>query len=44
MKERRVLNETKGLLGVDFNQIPVSIIFDVMVRTAFSVLWATQSR
>ena len=36
VKWRRVLNDPKGLLGADLDQIPVSIIlFDVLVRTAF---------
>ena len=26
VKERRVLNDPKGFLGADFDQIPVSII------------------
>ena len=29
MKERRVLNDPKGLLGADFDQMPVPIISDV---------------
>ena len=41
VEERRVLNDPKGLLGADFDQIPVSIILDVIVRTAF-FLWAMQ--
>ena len=44
VKERRVLNDLKGLWGADFDQIPVSIIFDVIVRTAFFVSWAMQHR
>ena len=44
VKERRVLNDPKGLLGADFDRIPVSIIFGVIVRTAFFVLWAMQHR
>ena len=44
VKERRVLTDSKGLLGDDFDHIPVSIIFDVIVRTAFFVLWAMQHR
>ena len=44
VKERRVLKDPKGFGGADFDQIPVSIIFDVVVRTAFLVLWATQHR
>ena len=44
MKERRVLNDPKGLLEADFGQIPVVILLDVMVRTAFFVLWAMQHR
>ena len=45
MKERRVLNDSTGLLGADFDQIPVSIIvFHVMVRTVFVVLWSIQLR
>ena len=39
VKERREPNDPKGLLGADFHQIPVSIIFGVIVRTAFFVLW-----
>ena len=36
MKERRVLNDPKGMLGADFDKIPVlTIILDVVVRTAF---------
>ena len=35
VKEGRLLNDPKRLLGADFDQIPVSIIFDVMVRTTF---------
>ena len=45
VKERRVLKDPKGLLGADFDQIPVSIIvFHVMVRTVFVVLWSIQLR
>ena len=40
VKKSRVLNDPRGWLGADFHQIPVSIIFDVIVRTAFFVLWA----
>ena len=40
VKERRVFTDPKGFCGADFDQILVSIIFDVIVRTAFSVLWA----
>ena len=40
MTERRVLNYPTGLLRAEIDQIPVSIIFDVIVRTAFFVLWA----
>ena len=29
--ERRVLNNPKGLLEADFDQIPVSIILDIIV-------------
>ena len=43
VKERRVLNDLKGLWGADFDQIPVSIKFDVIGRTAF-LLWAMQYR
>ena len=35
LKGRRVLNDPKGLLAADFDQIPVLIILDVIVRTAF---------
>ena len=36
VKERRVLNDPKGMLGADFDKIPVlTIILDVVVRTAF---------
>ena len=35
VEERRVLNDPKGLLAADFDQIPVLIILDVIVRTAF---------
>ena len=35
VEERRVLNDPKGLRGADFDQNPVSIIFDVVGRTAF---------
>ena len=34
-KSTEVLNDPKGISGADFDQIPVSIIFDVVVRTAF---------
>ena len=44
VKEHRVLNDPKRLLGADFDQIPVLILFDVVVRTAFFVLWAMQHR
>ena len=44
VKERRVLNDPKGFLGADFDQIPVSIILDVIVRTSFFVSWAMQHR
>ena len=44
VKERRVLNDPKGLLGADFDRIPVSIILDVTVRTAVLVLWAMEHR
>ena len=44
MKKLIVLNDPKGLRGADFDQIPVSIIFDVIVRTAFLGLWAMQHR
>ena len=37
VKERRVLNDPKGLLGADFDQIPVSIIFDVIVHAIFFI-------
>ena len=43
-KERRVLNDPKGFWGADFDKIPVSIILDVIVHTAFFVLWAMQHR
>ena len=33
--QRRVLNYPTGLLRAEIDQIPVSIIFDVIVRTAF---------
>ena len=44
VKERRALNDPKGLLGADFDQIPVFIILDVIVRTAFFGLWAMHHR
>ena len=44
VQERRVLNDPKGSLEADFDQIPVFIIFDVTVRTAIFVLWAMQHR
>ena len=44
VKERRVLNGPKGLLGADFDQMPVAIILDVIVRTPFFVLWAMPHR
>ena len=44
VKERRVLNDPKVLLGADFDRIPVSIILDVTVRTAVLVLWAMEHR
>ena len=44
VKERRALNDPKGLLGADFDQISVLIILDAIVRTAFFVLWAMQHR
>ena len=31
----RVLNDPKGLLGAEVDQIPVSTVFDVILRTAF---------
>lgn len=34
VKERRAVNESKGLSGVGFDQIPVSIIFEVIGRTS----------
>ena len=40
VKERRVLNDPKRLLGADFQQTSVPRIFDVIVRTAFFFLWA----
>ena len=40
VNERRVRYDPKGLLGAAFHQIPVSIIFDVVVRTALFALWA----
>ena len=43
-KSAEVLNDPKGIWGGDFDQIPVSIILDVIVRTAFFVLWAMQHR
>ena len=42
VKERRVFNDPKVFGGADFDQIPVSMIFDVIVRSAF--LWAMQHR
>ena len=42
VKERRVLSDPKGLLGDDFDQIPVFITFDVIIRTAFFVSWLMQ--
>ena len=42
VKERRVLNDPKGVWGTDLDQIPVLLIFDVIVRTAFFVLWTMQ--
>ena len=44
VKDRRVLNDPKGFSGADFDKIPVSIMFDVIVRTAVFVLWAMQLR
>ena len=44
VKERRALNDPKGLLGADFDQIPVFIILDVIVRTTFFGLWAMHHR
>ena len=44
MKSAEVLNDPKGIWGADFDQIPVSMIFDVIVRTTFFVLWAMQHR
>ena len=44
VKERRVLNDPKGLLVAGFDQIPKLIIFGVIVRTAFLYLWAMQHR
>ena len=44
VKKLIVLNDPKGLRGADFDQIPVSIIFDVIDRTAFFVLRAMQHR
>ena len=43
-RAQRVLNDPKGFWGSNFDQIPVSIIFDVAVRTAFFVLWAMQHK
>ena len=37
VKERGVLNKPKGLCGADFDQIPVSIIFDVIVHAIFFI-------
>ena len=39
-----MLNDPREIEGADFDQIPVSIIFDVIVHTAFFVLWAMQHR
>ena len=45
VKEHRVMNDPKVILrGCFFDQIRVSIIFDVTVRTAFFVSWAMQHR
>ena len=44
VREQRLLNDPKGFWGADFDQIPVSILFDVIVRIAFVVLWAMQHR
>ena len=35
VKERRVLNDPKVLLGADFNQIPVSVMFDVILGSPY---------
>ena len=35
LKGRRMLNDAKGLLGADFDQVVVSVMFDVIVRTVF---------
>ena len=40
VKERRVLNDPKRVRRANFDHIPVSIIFDVIIRTALFVLWA----
>ena len=44
VKERRVVNDPKGLLGADFHQIPVLIMLDVIIRIASFVWCAMQSR
>ena len=44
VKECRVLNDPKGLLGADANHIPVLLILEVIARTVFFVLWAMQHR
>ena len=44
VKERRVLNDPKRVRRANFDHIPVSIIFDVIIRTALFVLWAMQHR
>ena len=41
-KSAEVLNDPKGIWGAHFDQIRVSIMFDVMVHTLFFVLWAMQ--
>ena len=43
-KERKGVKRPKGNLRSQFDQIPVSIIFDVIVRPTFFVLWAMQHR
>ena len=43
-KRAEVLNDPKGIWGADFDQISVSKIFDVIVRTTYLVLWAMQHR
>ena len=43
-KSAGVLNDPREIEGADFDQIPVSIIFDVIVHTAFFVLWAMRTQ